>query len=168
MTKSEAFLAQSMSDMHVFDMLFLRGGVDDCHIVHYLQMFTEKLAKAAIYSVSGNMKRSHIALTKLPKIMATRRFAEKLGYQNRFDQYQAHLKRIAPFCLAIERSCPAVASLAEDMPNTEYPWLPQNSAKWIAPCDFSQTIINDIRGKADARQCVSFLRTLVDRFHENF
>jgi len=49
MTEQEAFLAQASSDYEVFQILLDldRTVVPVCHPLHYLQMSTEKLAKAA-------------------------------------------------------------------------------------------------------------------------
>ncbi len=167
MKKFEAYLAQAKSDLGVFDVL-LQSQVEDCHIVHYLQMSTEKLAKAVICRQLGSNKKSHIAFSKLFKMLDNQLYAECLGYEGKFDSYRCAIRKFETLALGIERSCPAVASRSEDMPNAEYPWLLPNKVKWQAPCFSRFQLADDIRGHTHARQMLHFLRKLADRFHEIF
>ena len=54
MTEHEAYLRQARSDFGVFQLLLEqdRDMVPACHPLHYLQMSTEKLAKAKLAKIS--------------------------------------------------------------------------------------------------------------------
>lgn len=69
MTEQEAFLAQASSDYEVFRILldFDRADVPACHPLHYLQMSTEKLAKAAMLALGQPLEKlSHVAFSHIP------------------------------------------------------------------------------------------------------
>ena len=50
MTQEDAFIRQARSDYSVFERLRAesRSDVPECHVLHYFQMATEKLAKAVL------------------------------------------------------------------------------------------------------------------------
>ena len=133
MTDTEAFLSQARSDFRVFKQLARVSDMDCCHLLHYLQMSTEKLAKSARIRIGqhGAAEHSHVAITKLLGAMKHNiNAAEALGMKER--QFTATLTRLRGDFDLIEKLAPATSTSGI---NAEYPWkLP--SGRWIAPCDF--------------------------------
>ncbi|MDZ7362838.1 MAG: hypothetical protein ONB46_19245 [candidate division KSB1 bacterium] len=92
-----------------------------CHILHYLQMATEKLGKA--YFLSGGTgvneaQNSHLAFAKFLRLVARNGKLQKmLGMRS--AQLRAHVRQLLPIAHSIEKLAPA---LAEGSVNTEYPW----------------------------------------------
>jgi HEPN domain-containing protein len=117
---SEVFLTQAKSDWQVFEHLE-DTDFPKCHALHYLQMATEKLAKA--YLLIGQtdidvVRSSHQALTRyLQALSRNKRLSTALGMTTK--QLRTHVKRLLPLAFEIEKLAPA---LAKDGSNPEYPW----------------------------------------------
>jgi hypothetical protein len=109
-----------------------------------------------------------VAFSKLFKMLDNKLYANRLGYEQKFGAYRSAMQSFAPLALAIERSCPAVASQAEDTPNVEYPWLLPGGVEWQAPCETRFQLGEVFREQAVAKQMLHFLKMLADRFHEIF
>jgi hypothetical protein len=72
MTEQAAFLAQASSDFRVFQILLSldRVEVPACHPPHYLQMATEKLAKAIMVAIQQpSEKLTHVAFSQMPYLL---------------------------------------------------------------------------------------------------
>jgi hypothetical protein len=85
MTEREAFLLQAASDYRAFQLLLRdsRSEVPACHPLHYLQMSTEKIAKAAMIALGQRPDGlTHVAFSRLPSILARSDLATRLGYRN--------------------------------------------------------------------------------------
>lgn len=106
-----------------------------CHWIHFLQMATEKMARAHAMDPNSNEQpaRTHGGFFLLIRTgLANERWQGRLGYAGQSKQYKAILKRLRPLAQQTENMAPA---LAEDRPNPEYPWeSPQ--AKVTAPADY--------------------------------
>ncbi|MEK7729692.1 MAG: hypothetical protein AAB354_14900, partial [candidate division KSB1 bacterium] len=96
-----------------------------CHTLHYLQMSTEKLAKAAL--MAGGMKpdeigNSHLAFSKfLHLAFRNRNLRLEMGMSG--AQLRMHFAHLLPLADAIERLAPA---LSRGGINPEYPWEEPN------------------------------------------
>ena len=170
MTKSDAFLAQAQSDLRVFSILIEmnRESVSECHVLHYLQMASEKLAKAILIRNNIEVNKSHVSPSKLPGRLKNRNLASSLGYKN-FRAYMAFLKRITPLMQDIEKLNPAVASANENMPNVEYPWFGRDNQlndAWLVPANHDFGIVKKLKSQGSARQLLVLFRLLIDRFHQ--
>ena len=67
LTQAEAFRCQADSDFSVFLLLQGHSSVAECHPLHYLQMATEKLAKAIRLRISdaNHVGRTHASFDRL-------------------------------------------------------------------------------------------------------
>ncbi|AGA25005.1 hypothetical protein [Singulisphaera acidiphila] len=114
--RQRLYLIQARSDREVLQLLASQPA---CHQLLYLQMLTEKLAKAYFWRTPGAKALGHAAFVRFIRAIATnRRVAEGIGFRDltRFGEWIADISDIA---YELERLAPA---LAADGPNTEYPW----------------------------------------------
>lgn len=106
-----------------------RHGADPCQQLHYLQMITEKLAKAYFWRNDEGPPRSHASFVRFLCFLGAVRRSERdrvataFGFQ-RFQDFRRWIRSILPLAYELERLAPA---LAGDGPNLEYPW------PWEAP-----------------------------------
>ncbi|MEO6812140.1 MAG: hypothetical protein ABI353_23775 [Isosphaeraceae bacterium] len=110
------YLVQARSDWSIFLML---KNQPVCHRLHYLQMSTEKLAKAYFWKNSGAAALGHASFVKFIRSIATKRqVVTKLGFMN-LESFGEWIKDVSDLAYELERLAPA---LANDGPNPEYPW----------------------------------------------
>jgi len=106
-----------------------------CQQLHYLQMATEKLAKAFLCG-PGNMppEISHIALTKFLRVIKGRpEIRKNLGYAKNHVVFAAYIDSLLPIAGQIENLAPEGGKL--DKINPEYPWK-LHTGVIMAPVDF--------------------------------
>jgi len=177
MQQWEAFRAQAASDFGVFLMLGEQPDVPGCHRLHYLQMATEKLAKAVLaVTPSGPVGLTHASLGQLPGAMKRHRgIGRRLGYPDA-EAWRSFLeKRASPVFGLIEAANPAVArtnagKVGEDpnaAPNCEYPWL-RGTGDWQAPCEHPFDLLSKLEKDSNALAVLKFIRLLLDRFETVF
>jgi len=138
-----------MIDLRAWQLAFLRQGrsdwetyqrIDDpawptCHRLHFLQMATEKLAKALL--IAGDMPldkitHTHAAFVKFMRVARKNHNLQKeLGMT--YSQIIAHFNRLLPIAREIEILAPTLAQVG---PNPEYPWL-DNTGQILVPVDYS-------------------------------
>jgi hypothetical protein len=98
LNRRQGFILQARSDFAIFRHLLdqPRASVPECHALHYLQMASEKLAKAILdaQGVAADPY-SHIAFSNLPYRLARADIARAVGYDNA-RSYRAFLRRAAP------------------------------------------------------------------------
>ncbi|HVS36764.1 MAG TPA: hypothetical protein VMS17_14480 [Gemmataceae bacterium] len=149
--RQQAFLRQALSDWDMYSNLAgrrasiggktlawlrrtlrLPAGPRDwqakpvCHSLHYLQMATEKLAKAYFTT----LPKKHLGLMKLLTALSTNAKAVRhLGFASLAD-LDAWVTSAAAVGDAVEKLAPALAGAG---PNAEYPWPP--GAELTAPVD---------------------------------
>jgi len=136
-----AFLEQARSDWQAYHFVD-HSTLQPCHALHYLQMATEKLAKAAL--LAGGMKpdelrNSHLAFTKFLRLaFRNRNLRLEMGMTG--TQLRMHFANALPIADAIERLAPALAGGGV---NPEYPWESPNGivhAPTIYPFDLTQDL----------------------------
>ncbi len=150
------WLVQAKSDYRMFTEL-RHGPGPTCHVLHYLQMSAEKLAKAYFWG-SGNPRRSHAVLLKFCRaIKSNDRLRMALEYEQR-DAWKAMIDGISQVAFAVERLAP---DLAGDGPNPEYPWPPVLPAE--APVEFTFPIWRGPGADAPMRKFLYFLDRLFMR-----
>ena len=114
---------QAKSDHNAF--LLLRGqGAGQCHSLHYLQMVTEKIAKAYFWRSGLPPPRNHAGLVQFLRFLGQIRQSDRTRVANlfsfaRFDDFQNWMYSVLPIAYDLERLAP---TLAENGPNPEYPW----------------------------------------------
>jgi hypothetical protein len=119
-----AYHRQALSDWKMFTELLGRGDVPGCHALHFLQMATEKLAKA--YRFRDTATKMETLLTKhvgFSKFLNTFLLSPQMlqEYAGRYAQLTALRKHMEHIALAVERLAPAVAREGSPV-NAEYPW----------------------------------------------
>lgn len=156
---------QAKSDLTAFDLL-AREGADSCCVLHYLQMITEKISKAYLWSSNVPPPFSHKAFVQFLRLLTQvhdaedrKRIAEIFQF-GRFDDFQTWIRAVSPLAYEIERLAPAVAGGG---PNPEYPW-PHDDPQF-APATFPFDLQRAIKNH-QGRQLLEFIRTAVNRFPE--
>jgi hypothetical protein len=122
----ELWLRQAESDYDVLRLLHERG-VAPSHQIHYLQMVTEKIAKAYFWRSGMAPPRSHAGFVQFLRSLGSvgvheRKQIVQLFQFKRIKDFQNFIRIVLPLAYALERLAPA---LAHDGPNPEYPWPPQ-------------------------------------------
>jgi len=171
MTKSEAFLAQAASEFRIFEILLQqdRAQVPACHPGHFLQMSTEKLAKAALQRAGHDPGYTHEAFSLLRHHLKRRDVARALGYPN-FTTFRDFLDRSARLFHQIEALHPDVPKNSGG-PNVEYPWESRNvslEVVWLTPADEDFLILKELQGSSDGAQLIDMIRLLLERFNTVF
>lgn len=158
----QGYLEQARSDWDVYNIL-ARASLHDCHILHYIQMTTEKLGKAFLLAGGIDINvvnRSHVAFTRFIRIAARNHNLQKeLGMSG--QQLRAHFNNLLPIASKIERLAPA---LARGGPNTEYPWeAPPGNINVPALYEFPVNL-----RLSSIRHLLKLIKTILDKFYVFF
>ena len=155
---------QAKSDHEAF--VILRGeGIAECHSLHYLQMVTEKIAKAYFWRSGYPPPKSHAGFVQFLRFLGhiqhkdRHRIAGLFSF-NRFADFQNWINLVLPIAYDLERLTP---DLAKDGPNPEYPW-PHAQPK-EAPADYRFSVWKSLMS-GQGRDLMRVIRIAVDRFPE--
>jgi hypothetical protein len=133
MNWQEAYLAQARSDWTTYRILQQHADVGAHDELHYLQMASEKLAKAALLASGvelAEVRTTHRVVVKCLRVLRhCGPLQRAYGLDN--DAWRQMLGSLAPAADSIELLCPALAGSG---PNTEYPWSTVDGGEAIAPC----------------------------------
>jgi len=157
---SEVFLTQARSDWDVSEHL-KETSLPTCHMLHYLQMATEKLAKA--YLLAGptdikSVRSTHRAVTRFLQLLSRNEgLREEMGMKPR--QLRTYVQQILPLAHKIESLAP---SLAGNGPNPEYPWKAPAGA-FHAPATHEFEIDTDLDNSLGFN-LIKLMRTLLAKF----
>ena len=153
----ELFLRQAASDFQMFERLqslVNEGAVEPCHGLHYLQMATEKLAKA-FFLAGGPIKKRHNYFSKFSRALRTsQRIRRALGYPDSAS-FRNDLLMVAGLATTIEELAP---DLADEGPNTEYPWPTPDFT--YAPATFHFSVWGRINHGQDGIVLLTVVRAL--------
>lgn len=130
-----AFLRQARSENEV-RLLLNDPRVEYSHRLHYLQMVTEKLAKAALSNpVDPNPPRMvHGALVRLLQVAKGNRVLRtRLGYSDA-SVFRAFIDSMLDLASQIESLAPSSAGRYQ--PNAEYPWEDRKTGLIHTPVDY--------------------------------
>lgn len=119
---SRAFLLQAKSDWAMYLHLCAQTDVPRCHILHYLQMATEKLAKTYLYDPAQGRKVHRAFALYFQMLRKEGHLKSRVqATMRRMDdkQYAAFLRDLRGLAESTEKLAPAEAG---DGPNPEYPW----------------------------------------------
>jgi hypothetical protein len=135
MTWRTAYFQQAQHDYGVFRELRRRTDVAMCHKLHYLQMATEKLAKAFLSPRSGRPPpRVHVALCNFLKMSKGRpEIRRLLGYENDYHAYCSYIDSLLSVAERIEKLAPVGG---QERVNPEYPWL-DHDGNVVCPASYS-------------------------------
>jgi hypothetical protein len=177
MTESEAFLAQAGHDLAAFSLLdgaFLQGRTQEGEALHFLQMATEKLGKAAFLANGKTESRgwSHDDhyFQKVWNVMQTSPLEEELGLTRQgLTQLLARCDSVRTRISELQPEVADSANLTHmrgrhDSRNVEYPWEEPPGA-WHAPGDESFGLL--AVGGPDSLAVVEFLM-VVDALIKHF
>jgi hypothetical protein len=154
------FLKQARSNMAVFELLreaLLRdAALHHCHALHYLQMATELLGKAAAWRTGPKEQLTHRALVSFFRTLVGNGKAQRqLGYEGKTASWQHLLRKSEPLAERIEDLAPA---LAKDGPNPEYPWPPKDPE--VTPTEYRFVLWFELTEDPFGRQFLQFVREL--------
>lgn len=155
---------QAKSDYEIFELL--RGeGVPACHSLHYLQMATEKLAKASFWSNNDPPAMRHVGFAQF-----LRRFGNTPRDQRdriaslfefgQFHGFQLWIRSIIPLARQVEQVSPAVI---QDGPNSEYPW--PHDAPIECPVLYHFHVWDELK-KSQGRKLMRFVSNAIKHFPE--
>ncbi len=156
---------QAKSDHAAFDCL-RRAGVHECHILHYLQMATEKISKAYLWRSGTPPPRSHVGLMRFLRALLTRRPADLNRIAKVFDfarseDMDAWVRQVGPLTYELQNLAPAEAN---DGPNPEYPW--PHAMPLHCPALYSFDVWAKLRDRAQGRNLLRFIECAIYRFDQ--
>jgi len=158
---AEAFLAQAQSDWKVYEHL-AESDFPACHALHYLQMATEKLAKAYLLADINeieDVRSTHRAFTRFLQLIARSKRLEK-EMRMTARQLLAYVHQALPLAYEVESLAP---SLALGGSNPEYPWeAPGGIIQTPAAYKFAiKKVLHEPRG----RNLIKLIRTALEKFY---
>jgi hypothetical protein len=114
---SSAFATQAASDLDVFEQL-AKSSLPQCHRLHYLQMWLEKLCKAYVHRANlVTLKTTHNVVAKvLPRLI--NEHWRRIGLER-----PPNMAEIRSLCREIDLLHPQVDDDNRRPDNVEYPWM---------------------------------------------
>lgn len=149
-----ASINQSRSDFATYQLLSGSPGVPICHLLHYLQMASEKVAKAYRFrdtdTAEDRLTTEHVASSQF-----IQSYLKSPEIMQRYEGKDAQLREIVEvarkLAREIEKLAPAVDR--ETSPaNAEYPWF--DDGRVVVPCEFTYpnlTLLTEPRGRTFLR-----------------
>jgi hypothetical protein len=132
----DAYLVQARSE-HSLLRKISSPDVEYCHRLHYLQMVTEKLAKAMLTSPESATAAptSHTMFVRMLQVLKTRpEIRRRLGYRDA-GVFKAYIDSLLDLAARIERLAPDLAGLTRA--NPEYPWEVPATHQVVAPTEYA-------------------------------
>jgi hypothetical protein len=151
---SDAFITQARSDWEIYQEL--KDNYSQCHELHYLQMTTEKLSKAAL---AAPPKSHQVFLKFLRSTLHNSRIRNELAENP--NQYRAIINEILPIAQKIEQLAPAYDGVAS---NSEYPWM-QPDGSVASPSTHNFPIWDELK-TVSGRKLLNLISELVDKFEK--
>jgi hypothetical protein len=154
---------QAQSDHAIFVQLRRTGG-HECHLLHYLQMATEKLSKAYLWRSSNAPPKSHTGFVRFLKALLDRRNVEldriaiALGFSRR-EALHDWVRSVQALAYSLQNIAPAEAG---NGPNPEYPW--PHEAPTECPIGYTFALWNQLINTGQGRKLMAFVDHAVARF----
>ena len=158
----ELWWRQARSDHALF--VQLRGaGVHECHLLHYLQMATEKLSKAYLWRSGNAPPKSHTGFVRFLRALLDRRaeldrIANVFGFRRR-DDLDNWVRSVQALAYSLQNIAPAEAG---DGPNPEYPWPHEIPAH--CPVGHTFALWNQLTNTGQGRKLMEFVEHAIARF----
>jgi hypothetical protein len=157
--------SQAKSDHGAFTLLRKQGAAE-CHLLHYLQMATEKLAKAYLWRSGMAPPASHVGFSRFLRALMTRSSPDLRRIARVFDfgrpvEMEAWVRQVGPLAHELQNLAPVVAN---DGPNPEYPWPHKSPIE--CPVEFSFPLWPQLRDERRGRELLKFIRNGVERFEQ--
>jgi hypothetical protein len=143
-SQQQLWWSQAMSDLTVLELL-RKNGAGECHQLHYMQMVSEKIAKAYYWRNGKPPARNHSGFVRFLQSLLNRDgkslpgIIKLLGY-DKVDEFRWFIRRISPLAYELQSYAPA---LANDGPNPEYPW--PHVSPLDAPCNYKFRLCDDLQ-----------------------
>ena len=155
---------QAKSDYTVY--LHLRkSGIHECHLLHYLQMASEKIGKAYFWRTGKIPPKNHSGFYEFLKALLDRRPSEELeriarclGYARTSDLEQ-WIKQILNLARDLENMAPAKA---RNSANPEYPW-PHDSPLYC-PAEYNFPLWKQLNDTGRGRKLINFIDRCIQQF----
>jgi hypothetical protein len=156
---------QARSDHGIF-VLLRRQGSAQCHQLHYLQMTTEKIAKAYFWRSGSSPPKKHSGFRQFLKFLGQTRPHHRARVASlfrfkRFPDFQNWINSVLPIVYDLEHLAP---DLANDGPNPEYPWPHRRPTNAPVLHDFDLSTI--LVSTGPGRRLTRVIQMAVDRFPE--
>jgi len=132
-----AYVKQGGSDFTMYQLLSGMPGVPICHLLHYLQMAGEKIAKAYRFrdtdTAEDRLTTEHVAFSRfIQSYLGSPEIKQR--YAGKDEQLREIVKVARKLAREIEKLAPAVDRKTSPA-NAEYPWLDDGSV--VVPCEFT-------------------------------
>lgn len=142
-----------------------RHVIAQCHSLHYLQMVTEKIAKAYFWRSGYPPPKDHASFVQFLRFLGQIRQSDRERIANlftfrRFSDFQNWIRAVLPIAYELERLAPA---LAKNGPNPEYPWPHERPG--FAPANHKFEIWASLTS-GQGRDLMRVVHIAVDRFPE--
>lgn len=141
-----AFATEARSDWTIYKMLAANAALPRCHALHYLQMTTEKIAKAYRCRDTGaeltDVLNLHVGFAKLMSAFLVSPTI-KGEYEDRDAHLQEVLKSARRLAREIEKLAPAVDRRSSPE-NAEYPWAHGDDV--VTPCQYEYPSLSLMQG----------------------
>ena len=156
---------QARSDYAIF-VLLRRSGTHECHLLHYLQMSTEKISKAYLWRSGNAPPKAHTGFLRFLKALASAQYADSrrvcrvfgFGRAKDLEQWVASVQQLVR---SLQDIAPAEAG---NGPNPEYPW--PHEAPTDCPAEFSFEMWKDLTGSGQGRKLMEFIGQAITRFDQ--
>jgi len=154
---------QVKSDLAIFVQL-KRTGAPQCHLLHYLQMATEKLSKAYLWRSGKPPPKTHTGFVRFLKALLDRRapelerIARALGFKRPAD-LNAWVVTVQGLAYGLQNIAPAEA---KNGPNPEYPW--PHEAPSHTPVHHSFALWTELMETGRGRGLMGFIERSIGRF----
>jgi hypothetical protein len=162
-TFQELWWERARSDHEVL-VLLRREGYPECHQLHYLQMATEKLAKAYFWRSGSPPPRNHAGFVQFLRFLGGIPRSERASLIaavqfKSFESFQGWLRAALGFGRRLEILSPALASDGE---NLEYPWPHHLPAR--NPVRHKFALWDDLSRTPGGRQFLRFVGSAIENF----
>jgi hypothetical protein len=160
----ELWWRQAQSD-HTLFVHLRRAGVHECHVLHYLQMATEKLSKAYLWRSGHAPPKVHAGFVRFLRALLDRRaeldrIATVLGFGRRED-LDNWVRNVQALAYSLQNIAPAEAG---NGPNPEYPW--PHEAPAHCPIGHTFDLWNRLTNTGQGRKLIEVIERAMIRFNE--
>lgn len=162
--EQELWWRQAASDHSVFVHL-RRAGIPKCHLLHYLQMATEKISKAYLWRSGHAPPKTHVGFVRFLRALPDRRrdldhIAAVLGF-GRGQDLDNWVRSVLPLAYSLQNLAPAAAG---NGPNPEYPWPHESPA--YCPVGHTFELWTHLANTGQGRKLIEFIGRAVKRFEQ--
>jgi len=154
---------QAKSDFSIF-ILLRRAESHECHLLHYLQMATEKISKAYLWRSGHAPPKTHTGFVRFLRALIGRRPAEleriaKIFGFRRSADLDRWVSSVQILAYSLQNIAPAEAN---DGPNPEYPW--PHAAPTHCPSDHTFLLWFELVNTGQGRKMMEFIDRAISRF----